>query len=108
MDKYLDWAYKEVIPRFDKYVTNEKMDKKEKNELVGVAGVFLEMCGQAGMFDFSRLPPQFISDFPEMFEKTMIGPKIPKEKLVSYLKTLTSFLEVFYGISFPKNLHPWE
>ncbi|OHA46238.1 MAG: hypothetical protein A2541_01580 [Candidatus Taylorbacteria bacterium RIFOXYD2_FULL_36_9] len=106
LDKYMDWAFKEVIPKFDKYVENGKL--KEKTELIGVAGLFLEMCGQAGMFDFNRLPPMFISDFPEMFEKTVIGPRISKDKLISYLKTFLSFLEIFYGISFPKINKIWE
>ena len=98
LDKYLDWSYKEVLPKYEKHIENENLKKKEKNELVGVAGIFLESCGQMGMFELNRLPPEFIADFPEMFEKTVIGPKISKDKITSYLENFLSFLEVFYAI----------
>ncbi len=100
LDQYLDWAYEEVLPNYEKSLKRLNLSKKAGSESVGVAGVFLEICGQLGMLDFHRLPPNFIADFPDMFERTVVGPKISKTKVATYLKNFLSFLETFYGLNF--------
>lgn len=94
----MDWAFKEVIPKYKESLKKLNLSKDCERESIGVAEVFLNICGRIGMFDFRRISPDFFKDFPEMFEKTVIGPKISKENLAKYLKEFLSFLDVFYGI----------
>ncbi|MCX6714038.1 MAG: hypothetical protein NTV48_02950 [Candidatus Vogelbacteria bacterium] len=98
VDKYLDWAGEEVLPNYKKSLENLNWNKIEKRNAVGVAEVLFEICGQLGMLDFRRLPPDFIKDFPNIFKKEVVGPEISKEKVAEYLKNFLLFLEVFYGI----------
>ncbi len=98
LDKYLDWAGKEVLPNYKKSLENLKLDKIKKRNAVGVAEVLFQICGQLGMLDFRRLPPDFIKDFPEIFKKEVVGPKISQEKVAEYLGNFLAFLDLFYGI----------
>lgn len=98
LDQYMDWAFKEVIPKYKESLKKLDLCKDSKKESVGVAEVFLNFCGHIGMFDFRRISPDFFKDFPLMFEKTVIGPKISKTDVAKYLREFLSFLDVFYGI----------
>ncbi len=100
LDSYLDWTLKEVLPKYDSYVKNLKL--KKSNEVVGVAGVFLEICGQMGFFEFSRLHPKFIEDFPKMFKTSVQGPNISLKDISKHLDTFLFFLETYY----PSNVVP--
>ena len=100
LDGYMKWAFDEVMPKYDKYVKNLKLDKRTTLDSVGVAGVFLEICGQMGMFEFDKLHPGFIEDFPKLFEKSVVGPKISREQIKSHITSFISFLEIFYNINF--------
>jgi len=94
LDEYLDWTLKEVLPKYDKYLKNNKIIKL--NERVGVAGAFLEICGQFGFFEVSNLPPNFIEDFPEIFMDSVMGHKLKKKDIAEYLKDFLSFLSIYY------------
>jgi hypothetical protein len=83
LDAYLDWAFKEVLVKYDNYVKNLKLEKP--NDAVGVAGVFLEICGQMGFFEFGQLHPEFIKDFPKLFQSSVQGPKISPEGVRQHL-----------------------
>ncbi len=96
--EYIQWAYKEVLPKYDIHIAKLSMSKKKKNEYAGVAGVFLEICGQAGMFELMDVPSEFVVKFPDLFTEMVVGPKIPKEEIAKQLKTFLSFLDNFYGI----------
>ncbi len=41
LDPYLDWTQKEVMPKYNKYVEDQKYEKK--NEMIGSLGVFRNM-----------------------------------------------------------------
>jgi hypothetical protein len=94
---YLDWAQKEVMPKYNKYIEDQKYEKK--NEMIGVAGVFLEMCGQMGFFEFQKIHPEFIADFPNMFMTSVSGHKLTKEKVKEYSDQFFSFLETYYPMN---------
>ncbi len=94
LDSYLDWAFKEVLVKYDSYVKNLKLDKP--NDAVGVAGVFLEICGQMGFFEFGRIHPEFVKDFPDLFKASVQGPKISQPDIRKYLDTFLFFLETYY------------
>lgn len=94
LDPYLDWAYKEVLPKYDSYIKNLKL--KKPDDVVGVAGIFLETCGQMGFFEFNRLHPMFIKDFPRMFKASVRGPKISQPDIAKHLDTFLFFLETYY------------
>lgn len=97
LDPYLDWAFKEVMPKYDKYIRNQK--HKKVNDVIGVAGIFLEICGQMGFFEFSRIHPGFIEDFPNMFLGSVEGPVISKKKVKEYLDNFLLFLETYYPVN---------
>ena len=94
LDPYLDWAFKEVLVKYDSYVKNLKLEKP--NDVVGVAGVFLEICGQMGFFEFNRIHPGFIKDFPNLFKASVQGPKISRQGIRKHLDTFLFFLETYY------------
>lgn len=94
LDPYLNWAFKEVLVKYDSYVKNLKLEKP--NDTVGVAGVFLEICGQMGFFEFSRLHPEFIKDFPNLFKTSVQGPKFSLQDVRKHLDTFLFFLETYY------------
>ena len=95
LDPYLDWTQKEVIPKYDKYVKNQK--HKKPNEVVGVAGVFLEICGQMGFFEFKKVHPEFVKNFPDMFLASIEGPNLSKKEIKEYLDHFLLFLETYYS-----------
>lgn len=98
IDAYLDWASKEIMPKYKKYVKNQKCAKQD--DVIAVAGLFLEICGQMGFFEFNRIHPGFIEDFPEMFTiGSMKGSEIPKENIKEYLENFLFFLETYYPAS---------
>ncbi len=97
LDPYLDWTQKEVMPKYNKYVEDQKYEKK--NEMIGVAGVFLEICGQMGFFEFGTLVPEFIADFPNIFMASVSGHKLTKEKVKEYLDQFFFFLETYYPMN---------
>jgi len=97
LDPYMNWAFKEVMPKYDKYVRGQK--HKKVNDVIGVAGIFLEICGQMGFFEFSRIHPEFIKDFPDMFLGSIDGPKIPRKKVKEYLDDFLFFLETYYPVN---------
>lgn len=94
VDSYLEWTQKEVMPNYNKYVKNQK--HKKSNEVVGVAGVFLEICGQMGFFEFKKVHPGFVADFPDMFLASVIGPNLSRKEVKEYLNNFLLFLETYY------------
>lgn len=94
LDPYLDWTQKEVMPKYNRYIENQK--HKKPNEVVDVAGVFLEICGQMGFFEFKKVHPGFIKDFPNMFLVSVIGPNLSKQEVKEYLDNFLLFLETYY------------
>jgi len=94
LDEYMDWAFKEVLPKYDSYLKNNKIDRRK--ERVGVADVFLETCGRLGFFEISNLPPKFLTDFPDMFFEVVKGPKISKKNIALYLNDFLSFVSIYY------------
>ena len=94
LDAYLDWAFKEVLVKYDSYAKNLKLEKP--NDAIGVAGIFLEICGQMGFFEFCRLHPDFFKDFPQLFQSSVQGPKISLEGIRQHLDTFLFFLETYY------------
>ncbi len=98
LDAYLDWASREIMPKYKKYVKNQKHGKQD--DMMAVAGLFLEICGQMGFFEFNRIHPGFIEDFPNMFTIGSIkGPEISKENVKKYLENFLFFLETYYPTS---------
>lgn len=94
LDPYLDWTQKEVIPKYDKYVKNQK--HKKPNDVTGVAGVFLEICGQMGFFEFKKVHPGFVEDFPNIFLASVEGPNLSKNEVKEHLDNFLLFLETYY------------
>ena len=94
LDEYMNWAFEEVLPKYDKYLKNNHVTKH--NDRVGVAGIFLEICGQLGFFEINDLLPVFIDDFPNMFLSSVQGPKISKDNIALYLKDFLNFVSVYY------------
>lgn len=94
LDPYLDWTQKEVMPKYNKYVENQK--HKNLNEVIGVAGVFLEICGQMGFFEFKKIHPGFVKDFPDMFLASVTGPNLSKQEVKEHLDNFLLFLETYY------------
>lgn len=103
LDPYLNWSQKEVMPKYNDYVQNQK--HKNPNEAVGVAGVLLETCGQMGFFEFNKVHPEFIKDFPNMFMASVQGHNLSKQEVKEYLDNFLLFLESYYPLnSFKRTL----
>lgn len=102
LDSYLDWTQKEVMPKYNKYIENQKHHKP--NNIIGVAGVFLEICGQMGFFEFWKIHPGFIEDFPSMFLASVQGPDISKQEVKDHLDNFLLFLETYYPTNSIKGL----
>jgi len=94
---YLDWAFEEVLPKYEQYI--KKLKVKNKNKIVGIAGFFLEMCGKMGFFEFNRLAPDLISDFPDIFLKSVQDSKLSRKDVEEYLNSFLLFLETYYPMN---------
>src|ERR1035437_1565858 len=68
MNQYLKWAFEEVIPRYDRYLLNQKKKGKEYKDMLGIAEVFLDICGGLGFLEFDNLHPGFVESFPDLFK----------------------------------------
>lgn len=96
LDEYIDWVSKECLPKYESYLKNDQ--SKDWDSMVGVAGVFLEMCGRLGFFKIHNLDPRFIEDFPNMFRASVIGPEISKKEIAGYLKNFLEFISIYYPL----------
>ncbi|MEK7128561.1 MAG: hypothetical protein AAB933_03300 [Patescibacteria group bacterium] len=97
LDPYLDWTQKEVMPKYNKYV--KAQEHKKPNEVVGVAGVLLEICGQMGFLEFQKVHHGFIKDFPDMFLASVVGPNLSRNEVKEYLDNFLIFLENYYPVN---------
>jgi hypothetical protein len=102
MDEYLDWAFKEVMPRYDRYLLGQKMKSKEYKNLLGIAEVFLDICAGLGFLEFDNLHPGFVESFPDLFKESVVGPKISKEEVKKCLDSFLNFLEIYYAVQMNK------
>lgn len=97
LDPYMDWTLKEIMPNYNKYVKNQKY--KKPNDVIGVAGVFLEICGQMGFFEFKKVHPEFVEDFPNIFLTSVEGPNLSKNEVKEHLDNFLLFLETYYPVN---------
>jgi len=94
LDEYLDWSLNEVLPKYENFLKGSKVDRKD--ERAGVAGVFMEICGQFGFFEIGNLHPGFIKDFPDMFMESVKGHKLSRKEIAQYLGEFIDFISIYY------------
>jgi len=94
LEEYLEWATKEIIPKYEKYLNNHKTGNITSR--MGVVNAFMELCGRYGFFEINNLHQMFISDFPNIFFESFIGPQITKKNVSLYLNDFLSFISLYY------------
>jgi hypothetical protein len=94
LEEYLEWATKEIIPKYEYFLNKHK--SSHIGNRMGVVNAFLELCGRYGFFEINNLHPMFISDFPDIFFKSFVGPKISKKNVFVYLNDFLNFIDLYY------------
>lgn len=93
---FIRWVENEAMPRYESSLKD--IPAKVKKVRVGVAGVFFSVCAELGFFEISAIHPQFIKDFPDLFQASVTGPKLKNIEIKEALDCLLVFLETYYAI----------